>query len=492
MAHCDLIPADLGLFHLHLPSSYDYVEYCSPDAKVNLTAGLAGRSVKFVRFKRLLIICAALYLVAQIFFLINIQFPRGHNFDEFHYVPSAKQFLEMKENQNWEHPPLGKLIMAAGIGLWGDIPIGWRFMSTVFGALTLVGMYLWGLALFGTESAALWVALITLLNQLLYVQARIGMLDTFMFGFIVWGLAAFTATWKIGLDPKRSRQFLMATGIFLGLGTACKWFTVIPWFTCLVLIGLVRLFQAWRTRFEAPSPDDWYHPDLWKGLRYRDFFLYLGVIPLLVYFATFTPYYIIQKPAVGFWDLFAMQAKMYDGQLRVVSQHPYMSQWPDWPLLKRPIWYAFDKEGANQEIVRGVLLIGNPLIMWSGMIALVACAWGFIRSRRRDAFLILAFYAAFFGSWILIPRKVAFYYYYYPAGMVLSFALAYVFQWWDRTKRNRKKVVVTKSLFPDWNWPEWAFLAASLGVFVYFFPILAALKISSDDFIKWMWFRSWI
>src|SRR4051794_15618530 len=92
--------------------------------------------------------CVALFALAMILFLINIQFPRNHDFDEFHYVPSAKQFLDLKVNQNWEHPPLGKELMAVSIGIWGDRPIGWRFASVLFSSLTLVGMYLWALAVF--------------------------------------------------------------------------------------------------------------------------------------------------------------------------------------------------------------------------------------------------------------------------------------------------------------------------------------------------------
>ncbi|MGK5083927.1 phospholipid carrier-dependent glycosyltransferase [Bdellovibrionota bacterium FG-1] len=426
----------------------------------------------------------ALYLLSQIFFLINIQFPRGHNFDEFHYVPSAKQWLAWKENQNWEHPPLAKLVMAVGISLWGDIPIGWRFMSTIFGAFTLVGMYLWGLVLFESEATALWIALVTLFNQLLYVQSRIGMLDTFMFAGVVWGLAAFTATWRAGISPALSRKLLLISGVCLGLGMACKWFAVMPWVMCLGLIALVRLFQRWNVQFSEPTSEDWYSPDLWKGVRGHEFALTLFVVPVLIYFATFTPYFFLQKPAFGFWDLFLTQKKMYEGQLRVVTQHPYMSNWLDWPLIRRPIWYAFDKEGGAKEWVRGVLLIGNPLVMWGGCLALLGCLWGWIEKRSRQAFLILVFYFTFYGCWILIPRKIAFYYYYYPAGMVLSFALAYAFELIQKTTLSERFQWISQA--------RWAFLACVLVMFVYFFPIIAALRISSETFRDWMWFRSWI
>src|SRR4051812_578679 len=104
--------------------------------------------------------------MSQIFFLTFIQFPKKFNFDEFHYVPAAKSFLALQENKNWEHPPLGKVFISMGIALFGDRPLGWRFMSTIFGSLTLVGMYVLALVLFRNRKTALWVALLTLSNHL--------------------------------------------------------------------------------------------------------------------------------------------------------------------------------------------------------------------------------------------------------------------------------------------------------------------------------------
>jgi dolichyl-phosphate-mannose--protein O-mannosyl transferase len=158
-----------------------------------------------------------------------------------------------------------------------------------------------------------------------------------------------------------------------------------------------------------------------------------------------------------------------------------MSVAKDWPLMTRPIWYAFDKEGSGaDEKVRGVILLGNPLIMWAGLVALVGCAWGWISTRGRQAFLILAFYFMFYASWALIPRKIEFYYYYYPAGMVLSFALAYVFYHLEQGSKERLPLA------------RWTFFGMSVVLFIYFFPILAALRIPAQAFRHWMWFSSWI
>jgi dolichyl-phosphate-mannose-protein mannosyltransferase len=96
------------------------------------------------------------FILAQILFLFNLQFPTKLNFDEFHYVAAAKHFLVFDQIPNMEHPPLAKIIMAAGIKAFGDNPLGWRIMSTLFGSLTLVGMYFLALAIFNNyESIAL-------------------------------------------------------------------------------------------------------------------------------------------------------------------------------------------------------------------------------------------------------------------------------------------------------------------------------------------------
>ncbi len=430
--------------------------------------------------KQTVVTSLILFFLSQILFLVNIQFPRTVNFDEFHYVPSAKQFIHLEPNHNWEHPPLGKLLIAAGIQVFGDRPIGWRFMSTLFGSFTLVGVYALALVLLGAQGIALWVTLLTVFNQLLYVQARIGMLDTFMFGFLIWALVGFCASWNVKYTLKESRKLLAFSGLMLGFGTACKWFGIIPWAAILLLIFLVRLLQSWQTTFANPSKEDWYRPNLWRDLRYRDLTITLGVIPIVAYFFTFIPFLFIPGAIHNVFDFFIMQYQMWDGQLRVVSSHPYMSQWTDWATLRRPIWYAFDKENSDKSWVRGVLLLGNPLIMWTGLVAIAICLRDWLRYKNWDAFFIFYFYSVFYACWIIIPRKISFYYYYYPAGMMLSFALGYVFHHLEYGQWAKHK------------WARWVYLSAAFGLFIYFFPILAGLRIPVNSFRDWMWFSTWI
>ena len=424
-----------------------------------------------------------LYLVSQILFLIGIQFPTKVDFDEFHYVPAAKNLYQFDKITNREHPPLAKYLIGAGIQVLGDNPGGWRVMSTVFGALTLVGMFFWGLALFRDEKMALWMALLTLFNSLLYVQARIAMLDTFMFCFMAWGFAAFTGMWWPDLKEKQVRKGLLWAGVFFGLATACKWFGLMAWMTCVGMVGMVYIFRFWGVTFQGkPSPVplktmDWYSPKLWPGIGFQDWVMYLGLIPFCVYFMTFLPYSFFHE-GVPVWKFLSYQLDMYGDQLRVVGTHPYMSQWKDWPLMIRPIWYAFDQEEGG--LHRCVVLLGNPLVMWGGLVALLVCAWGFFRDRSREGFLILFSYLGLYATWMMIPRKVAFFYYYYPAGMVLSFAIGYVFFFLEKRAGFSKHFL------------RWMFLAVTAGLFIYFFPVLSGSKVAGDDFRKYMWFINWI
>lgn len=443
-------------------------------------------------FRKILITCAALFAFSQILFLLFIQFPQKVNFDEFHYVPSARQFLALEPNQNWEHPPLAKELMAIGIGILGDRPAGWRVMSALFGSATLVGMYLWGLAIFGTPEAALWVAFVTLADQMLYVQARIGMLDTFMGAFIVWAMAAFCAAWtwgqgeaRGGFSDRQLRFLFRFCGVCLGLATACKWFGVIPWALCLALVAGVRVLQGWNVRFEDPRDLDWYQPGQWKTIGWGEWLLSFVGLPFLFYYLTFIPFFFIHGNHTTLLDvLFKMQVRMWDGQARVVSSHPYMSSWTQWALIRRPIWYAFDKEGYPPHVwVRGVILLGNPFVLWSGAVAVLFCLLSWIRSRSREAFLICATYAAFYLSWVVIPRKIAFYYYYYPAVLVLSLALGYAFERLEKRLSGARDVIL---------WARWAYLGIAIGFFIYFFPISAALRIPAESFRRWMWLTSWI
>ena len=108
---------------------------------------------------------ALVFLVSFGAALFDLGSPDKVYFDETWYVPAARAWLANGTNLHPEHPPLAKMLIGVGVALFGDHPFGWRFMSALFGAATILAMFLWALALFDEIKPALWTAALTALNQ---------------------------------------------------------------------------------------------------------------------------------------------------------------------------------------------------------------------------------------------------------------------------------------------------------------------------------------
>jgi dolichyl-phosphate-mannose-protein mannosyltransferase len=411
-----------------------------------------------------------IFLLSYLGFLAGIDTPDFPYFDETHYVPAARQLLETHfsvPTLNLEHPPLAKELMALSIWLFGDNPFGWRTMSALFGALAMTGIYLCGRALFSDRRIAIWATAIAALNQMLFVQARVGMLDIFALAFVLWGLAAFMMSFR---SDARTRALLYGAGLCLGLATACKWSGVFAWGMCIAVVAVVLTQQSWRMQFEDPQPTDWYRRDLWADMRGRDWLMCLGLVPLAVYIAAYLPIYGFSPAAI-----LEAQRRIFHDNATLVTPHPYMSAWPSWPFLVRPVWFLFEKAGDDR--YWAVLSLGNPVVLWSAIPAILVCLRDWIVLRRRDAFLIVASYAALYLAWMVLPRAVGFSFYYLPSATIASLALAYC---------------CFRSASKRWLWARWIFLAAAFAGFVLFLPITAAfIETSLAGYERLMWFASW-
>ncbi len=410
------------------------------------------------------------FVLSYFGFLIGIDVPDQPYFDETHYVPAARQLLSSGfdvPTSNLEHPPLAKELIALSIWLFGESPFGWRTFSALFGGLAVTGIYLCGLALFDSHRAAVWTALIAALNQMLFVQARVAMLDIFSLAFVLWGLAFFFWSFR---ELAQIRRLLYAAGLCLGLATACKWNGVFACGMCIAIVMVVSTMRQWRTVFVESRTTDWYRPDLWADVRVADWLLALGVIPLASYFATFLPIYGFSPGA-----LLEAQRRIFHDNANLSTPHPYMSAWPSWPLLLRPMWFLFQK--VEEDRFLAVVSLGNPVICWSAIPALFVCLHDWIMLRRRDAFLIVASYCALYFPWIAMPRAIGFSYYYLPAVTVASLALTYCLF------RNSSRVLY---------WGRWIFLAAATAGFVIFLPITSAsIGTSLAGFDRLMWLKGW-
>lgn len=421
------------------------------------------------KLSRSAVIAVAIFLIAHLALLIGLTTPEKFVFDEVHYVPAARQMLAPVMSEpllNPMHPPLAKELIAASIAAFGDNAFGWRYPATLFGALSVVAIYLCGLALFAAQGPAIAGALIAAFNQMLYVQARVAMLDIFALGLSLLAIAAFMH----GFRRERPHALLAFAGALFGFAAACKWSGLFPLGICIVIVAVIRLMQSWRTLFADAKPGDWYRPDLWSDFRLHHAALCFAALPALTYLAAFVPLYGFSLP-----DLIEAQRRIFaDNTTTAIAGHTYMSAWPSWPLLARPVWFLFDKTSENN--VAAVVFLGNPLVLWPALVALAIVLRDFVVTRHWDAFLIAAF---FFGSWLawaLLPRTLGFIYYYLPAATIASLALVYVL----------RREGLPHGLL-------WAYVGIAAIGFAAMLPISAAfIGTTMQNFNRLMLFQSWI
>ncbi len=401
--------------------------------------------------------------------------PAKPYFDEVHYLPAARDMIAAFTDgaggyRNREHPLVAKELIALGMWAFGDNPLGWRIVPWIAGVAALFASMraLWHASHDRFATLAFGVLAVTGFH--LFIHTRIAMLDIVMIAALAlaaWQFAAATAR------PEQGRWRLALTGIALGLALGSKWnaipLAMAPGLTFFLARLGARRRRLFLSRRGAPVP----------GIRLVEAFVWLGILPLVVYAATFIPGYWLAEPLhpspLAEKGLIGLHEEIFALQSNLVTPHRYMSQWPQWVLNTRGIWYLYDETGG---VWRGVLLIGNPLTMLLGLPALAWCLLA--GAVRRDAARLAASlgYALSLGLWLIAPKPVQFYYHYFAPSLFLLAALALACSDMRRLPRG--------------NWLAWGIPAASVAMFAFYFPILSALPLSSGgDYLIWAWLKGW-
>jgi dolichyl-phosphate-mannose-protein mannosyltransferase len=180
---------------------------------------------------------------------------QGFIFDEKYYVNASRVIAGVPMNAvdtyasaspagtdpNGEHPQLGKVIIAAGIRIFGDNPVGWRIAAVLFGTAALLLLYWLVRCLGGSSWLALAVASLGAIENLWLVSGRIAVLDIFCVPFMLAGAAFYL------------RRQPVVAGVLLGVGTCIKEFCLYAIFALLLLEAL-RGVRWWLTaRADRPE-----------------------------------------------------------------------------------------------------------------------------------------------------------------------------------------------------------------------------------------------
>jgi predicted membrane-bound dolichyl-phosphate-mannose-protein mannosyltransferase len=175
-------------------------------------------------------------------------------FDETYYVNAARVILsepvpdkapyadaEPGLDPNREHPPLGKLLIAGSMKLFGDGPTGWRAPSIVAGMFSILLLYGIVRAAGGDEWLAVLAAAIFALDNLVLVHSRIGTLDMFLVVFMLLGSWLYLRGWKTAGGAACGVAALVKLGGFYAVFV-------------LILIEVVIAARAWWTEAKPVRP----------------------------------------------------------------------------------------------------------------------------------------------------------------------------------------------------------------------------------------------
>ncbi len=395
-------------------------------------------------------------------------------FDEIYHGRTAYENIQNVYPYEITHPPLGKLLIALGIEIFGMTPFGYRFMGTFFGVLMLLPLYVLIKSMFGKTKVAFCGTTLFAFEFMHYTQTRIATIDTYGVFFV---LVSFLFMWRwiaAPYDAKLRKTWwdLALSGLFFGIGCACKW-TVVYGGVGLAILWLLRVVMKYRAKGLGG-----YVGELLGTVALS--VVFFVAVPAVIYCLSYIPYGYarnMQFPEMlGSKEYYQMiwdnQVYMLTYHSGVSQDHPYASRWYQWIFDLRPILYYLDY-GETTKSAFGSF--NSPLVSWGGLIAIFAMISAFWHRRKPAAILIWVGYFCQLVPWIIITRTT-FAYHYFGCSLFLVLAISFIFD--ELISRNPKN---DKLVF--------GFTGLQVGLFAMFYSVLSGVESSISyclNFLKWL------
>jgi dolichyl-phosphate-mannose--protein O-mannosyl transferase len=389
----------------------------------------------------------------------NVGYPLHYCFDEDQFVGAAHQFLiGVRDTGECCHPPLAKLFIDVGMLLYGNNPMGWRFMPLCFGIQNIVLAFFIASALFQDRKAG-WLAAAFFAADGFYLSySRIAFPEIMLAGLVLWAmLAAVTA---------RSWRGVLASAIFVGLAASIKWSGFLAALPACFAVLVLRRAPRWSILLFAAA-----------------LLVHLGVW-------TFGLWLIGRaNDPLHVWAAIRERQKLHLGFTH--NTNPAESAWYTWLVLYHPLIIKSANVGTTVRLASGV---GN-FLLWIAADAcllalLVVGAAAVLRARWRERWSQLFFevdatfsraVAILTVSWacmmlLWFTRRIVTYWYHYLSSWGFALMLlAGVVARLDRRFPNRVLI----------------FVLLVLAVSVYFAPVWAELPISLSAAHRRLIFPLW-
>jgi dolichyl-phosphate-mannose-protein mannosyltransferase len=401
-------------------------------------------------------------------------------FDEIYFVRSAEQYLNLQVPYEWTHPPLGKLIIASGITIFGYNPFGWRIMGVIFAMLMIPLLYVLGKKLFGTWIGGFASAFLLTFDFMHFTMARMATVDTYVvffslasqLFFLIYLKNVLKNGWKAPVLP------LFLAILFFALGFSTKWLVLYGFVAQLAILAALRLREV--SKLKKGLSDKIY------AFTDHPFSAILGflLVAVFVYFLTYIPDMLAGRSLL---EVFGLQGGMYNYHATLVATHPFSSAWWAWPLMARPLWLFVSNlpNGVSSTIV----LMGNPLVWWVGFACIISISIFALAKiikavgKRLDhnigfpAIFIITF---FFFQWVpyVFISRITFIYHFYVNVPFLCLAAAYfISQYWSN------KWVKIAAI---------AYFAGVVALFALFYPVISGMPASQSGIDSLKWFSGWV
>jgi dolichyl-phosphate-mannose--protein O-mannosyl transferase len=349
---------------------------------------------------RVLVPIAILALAAG-FRLWNLASPDMTIADEAYYAADAENYLgggvsytpapfeTIPEESTWMHPPLGKELIALGVGPLGVRAIGWRLPSAVAGVVGVLLVYLLALALWRSVAWAGLASLFIAVDGLHVVMSRLAMLDIFLAMFVTAGFLFVVRELSPGrrAGPAWTTRFggreLVLAGMMFGCAVATKWSGAFALAAAVAILVVNR----------RPS---------------RAIVLSLVVVPAAVYLLAYFPFWLAHGPDVI--DFVRLQGHMLARQLGTTSANPLASSPLSWPPMLEPlVAYPTTTAPIPRGAVR-IVAVGNPVLWWGFLAGLGPLIWAAVRQADRGARIAMASYLSLWAPWLVFGRTEYFFY----------------------------------------------------------------------------------
>ncbi|KAJ6228038.1 dolichyl-phosphate-mannose--protein mannosyltransferase [Anaeramoeba flamelloides] len=402
-----------------------------------------------------------------------------------------------------------------------------RIPTAIIGSLLCPTMYMLCRVLNISIPVSTFVSIMILFENSVITESRLIVTDPFLFFFILVSIMFCIKVTKLRLYSKLWYFFIFVAGITLGCAFSVK----------VTAIGVIVGVAFHELIFIHDIHKDW--KSTLKYILIRGFAYLIPM--LLIYYISFYFHFNLmpysgEGDAYSFDDQFIgslinktdplaslpyrhpvstiplttkMTFKMQQYNMGVEGGHPFSSNWTSWPLHTCTVMNYWEKKIPNSSEKRYVFCLGNPIVWWFNLAAIIFYLLYFLRGlisvirnkpqgiekkySRSQYFWALIDSTMLWGSTFVIMYLVSltiyagvprctFLYHYTPILLTAVPLTALVLDAFV------KSFIPKKSL----KWFTVAILSIPIILgYVFFIPWIYSFPITTEQFDKMFWFKSW-